>query len=253
MNKLEFTKFPPLDYVVAESINTLCTNITFLGSSYKRILITSCHASEGKSFVALNIMRTFAGLRKKVILVDADIRRSTIAMRYRIKGKEKNRFGLTHYLAGMCEKEDILYETSIPGALFVPAGHLVSNSLSLLSSRSMSSLLNALSGQADYVIVDAAPVGIIIDAAEIAKSCDGALFVVKYNAVHRRELRDARQQIEQTGCPIMGAVLNNVELSKYSNRKYYYKSYYARYGDEYNDQSGRFKIRTATRSKNGIR
>ena len=66
----------------------------------------------------------------------------------------------------------------------------------------------------------------IIDAAEVAKSCDGVLFVINYNTISRREMQEAKLQIERTGCKILGAVLNNVSFDSYSSKKYYYKSYY---------------------------
>ena len=88
-----------------------------------------------------------------------------------------------------------------------------------------------LAKMADYVIVDAPPVGMVIDAAEIAKACDGTLIAVNYNDVSRQELLDVKQQIEQTGCPILGTVLNQVDYDNYMGRKYY-KSYskYGKYG-----------------------
>ena len=82
----------------------------------------------------------------------------------------------------------------------------------------------------DYVVVDAPPVGLVIDAAQIAKSCDGTLIVVNYNTVRRQALIDVKQQLEQTGCPILGVALNMVEYNDYLSRKYYYKAYYSDYG-----------------------
>ena len=77
--------------------------------------------------------------------------------------------------------------------------------------------------------MDAPPVGAVIDAAQIAKSCDGILVVVAYNEVRRQELIDAVRQLEQTGCPILGTVLNQVKFDSYMSKKYYYKSHYANY------------------------
>ena len=79
------------------------------------------------------------------------------------------------------------------------------------------------------MLVDAPPVGAVIDAAQIAKSCDGILVVVAYNEVRRQELIDAVRQLEQTGCPILGTVLNQVKFDSYMSKKYYYKSHYASY------------------------
>jgi capsular exopolysaccharide synthesis family protein len=121
--------------------------------------------------------------------------------------------------------KDILYTTNVPGLMMVPVGRTVANPLPLLNSARFSGLMEEMNKIADYVIVDAPPVGLVIDAAEIAKSCDGTLFVVRYNEIRRRELAEARQQIERTGCPILGAVLNQVSFDAYANRKYYKKSY----------------------------
>ena len=77
-----------------------------------------------------------------------------------------------------------------------------------MNSTRLKSLLQHLSQQFDYVLVDAAPVGTVIDAAQIAKSCDGTLLVVNYNSVRRQELIDVKDQLMQTGTPIIGTVLN---------------------------------------------
>ena len=224
MNKIEFTRFAELDYTGDEALNTLCTNLTFAGAGIRRIMMTSCHASEGKSFISMNMLRTFARLGKRVVLVDADLRRSMILARYGGRVQKGVQFGLTHYLAGMCSAEDVLYETNMPGAYMVPVGREVNNSLSLLTTQKLSQLLDWLGDKFDFVLVDAPPVGMIIDAAEVAKSCDGVLFVINYNTIS--EMQEAKLQIERTGCKILGAVLNNVSFDSYSSKKYYYKSYY---------------------------
>ncbi len=229
MKKLAFTRFKPLDYACTEALNTLCTNLTFVGSNIKKIMITSCQAAEGKSFITMNILRTMASLGKRVVLVDADLRRSMLSSRYGVRTSDEKEQGLAHYLAGMCSLEDVLYATNIDGAYMLPVGCSVTNSLSLLSTMRMHAMLDQLAETFDIVLVDAPPVGIIIDAAEIAKSCDGTLMIVSYNKASRRELSDAKRQIERTGCRVLGAVLNNVELSTYSNKRYYNKTYYTHY------------------------
>ncbi len=243
MNKLSFLNFPEMSYACSEAINTLCTNITFSGEQVKKIMMTSCHVAEGKSYLSMNIMRTLASLGYRVALVDADLRKSVINKRYRVQLMDvEHTQGLSQYLAGMAQMEEVVYETNLEGAYFVPVGFNVINSLQLLNSPRFSQLLDALAEQMDYVIVDAPPVGQIIDAAQIAKSCDGTLIAVKYNAVSRQELIDVRDQLAQTGCPILGTVLNQVEFDSYLNKKYYYKSYYYRsyyshYGHERNGET----------------
>ena len=83
----------------------------------------------------------------------------------------------------------------------------------------------------DMVIVDAPPVGIVIDAAEIAKSCDGSVLVLAYNKTRIRALQDAYHQMSLTGTPVLGCILNKVALDRLSTKKYYYK-----YGDSYTDR-----------------
>lgn len=227
MNTLTIRRFPPLGYACNEAVNTLCTNLSFAGDNVKKIMMTSCHASEGKSFLAMNVMRTMAKLGKTVVLVDADLRRSMISTKYDLQFEQEDAPGLAHYLAGMVSENDVVYSTNIPGAFIVPIGREVSNSLQLLVSPRFDALLTSLSMQADYIIVDAPPLGAIIDAAEIAKSCDGTLIVVNYDSVHRQELLEVKEQLEQTGCNILGTVLNMVKFDDYLNKKYYYKSYYS--------------------------
>lgn len=227
MNMLTIKRFPPLGYACSEAVNTLCTNLSFAGENVKKIMITSCHASEGKSFLSMNIMRTMAKLGKTVAFVDADLRRSAIASKYGLQFEREDPPGLAHFLAGKAQENEIVYATNIPGAYMVPIGREVSNSLPLLVSPHLDELLSSLSQKVDYVIVDAPPLGAIIDAAEIAKSCDGALIVVNYDSVRRQELINVKEQLEQTECPILGTVLNMVELDNYLSKKYYYKSYYS--------------------------
>ena len=232
MNKLEFGRFQTLDYACKEAINTLCTNLSFVGKEKRVIMMTSTQAHEGKSFLSMNIMRTMSQLGKKIVLVDCDLRKSQIAAKYGARIQEGTGCGTVHYLAGMCSLDDALYETNLPGAYMVPVGREVSNSLALLNTPRLREMFDELSERFELVLVDAPPVGVIIDAAEIAKFCDGTIFAVKYNATGRRELQEAKRQIMNTGCEILGAVLNDVDLEAISSKKYYNKAYYAYYNSD---------------------
>ena len=231
MNELEITRFPQLDYAASEALNTLCTNLTFSGKNVKVIMVTSCDVGEGKSYIAANIVKTMASLGKNVLLIDADLRRSKVAVSLGFRFLSRRAFGLTHYLAGMCEIDDVVYKTNIDGEFIVPVGQDVVNSLSLLNTPRLQSLFEELGEQMDYVIVDAPPIGVIIDAAEIAKFCDATLFVVSYNRIRRKELASAKALIERTGCRVLGAVLNSVEMDSYASRRYYSKTYYKQYAN----------------------
>jgi capsular exopolysaccharide family len=229
MKSLTITHFPKLDYNTDESLNTMCTNLSLVSSDRNKIVVTSCHPKEGKSFIAMNLMRSLAGIGKRVVLVDADLRRSALVTQYAIQSQEEI-IGLAHYLAGRCKAEEILFQSNIASAWLVPSGGKTSNSLPLLNTVRLKNLLDKLSADFDIVLVDAPPIGVIIDAAEIAKACDGILFVVADNEISRNELAYAVKQLDRTGCPILGSVLNKVSLKTRSARKYYYKAYYSHYG-----------------------
>lgn len=247
MNKLQFKRFKGLDYACKEAINTLCTNLTFMGNDKRVLMFTSSQAHEGKSFLSMNCMRTLAQLGKKVVLVDLDLRKSQIHGKYGVQIQAGQGYGSVHYLAGMCSLNDALYETDIPGAYMIPIGREVTNSLALLSTPRLKRALDELKERFDFVLVDAPPVGVIVDAAEIAKHCHGTIFAVKYNTVSRRELAEAKMQIDRAGCPVLGAVLNDVDMDSLSSKNYYNKSYYTHYNSDY------YKPSAPERKKSGAR
>lgn len=232
MKKVTISRFAPLAYTGQEALNTLCTNLSFSGLDVKKIMITSSHASEGKTFMSMNIMRTMAKYGKRVALVDADLRRSNVSGRYSLNFEaEQSRFGLAHYLAGIADLEQVVYETNLENAWMVPVGRTVTNPMPLLNSERFNALLNYLAKNMDYVIVDVPPTGVVVDSSEIAKSCDGILLVVDYDKVHRKEFSEVKSQLEQTGCPILGAVLNQVKMNAFMSRKYYFRTKYGYYSD----------------------
>ena len=236
MKTLTLSRLPRLDYSSTEALNTLSTNITFAGSNTRVIMFTSCQPNEGKSYIVMNLMRAMADVGKSVVLVDADFRKSVLVARYGIQSSDKI-LGLSHYLAGMCQYDDIVYKTDIPGAYMVLAGQDVANSLFLINMPRFPSLIKELAKTFDIVLIDTPPIGVLIDAAQIAKSCDGVVFTVSDNAISRRELQEAVKQIKATGCPVLGAILNKVSFDKQSAKKYYHKTYYTHYNKAYYDNS----------------
>lgn len=235
MKHLEITRFPEIGYSCTEALNTLCTNISYSGTGIKTILITSRYEREGKSFVAMSLLRSMAQLQKKVVLLDADMRRSSMIGRFRLKFENGRSNGLAQYLAGMCPLEDIVYETNIPNAYMVPMGREVLNSLQLLNSPEMPRLMEYLRANFDVVLVDTPPAGVIVDAIDIARYCDGSMIVVSHKRGKRKDIVNIKNMIAKTGCKVLGVVMNNVELKSISSRKYYYRTeryaaqYYGRY------------------------
>lgn len=208
-----------LEYQAAEAIKTLATNLSFSGDGVRKLLITSCHTEEGKSFVSINLMRAMASQGMRVALVDADIRTSALQDMYGIDiGMPDNQRykGLTGYLAGQCEMDEIIAQTNIPGACMILAGSTVSNSLRLFNTQRMAILLDSLSKSFDIVLVDVPPVH--ADAARLASLCDGVLFVVRAGVNSVSELKEAAARIEKSGCSIVGYVMNRFDEKQHGDR-----------------------------------
>lgn len=217
----EITRMGELDYHASEAINTLCTNLSFVGGDVKKIMITSCHPQEGKSFVSMHLLRALSSLGLRTVLVDADIRASGLKGTYGIEiSIDQGRYrGLSGYLAGKCEKEEILIQTDMSNAYMILAGKTVSKSFALINKPRMKELLEQLTDEFDIMLVDSPPIGVIIDAAKLAAWCDTTLFVVKCGEVSGEELRSAVLQIQKAGCDMVGYVMNKAD--HIHNKKYY--------------------------------
>lgn len=232
MKKVTIRQSMTLDYAGEEALNTICTNLAFSGRNLRKIVFTSNLQSEGKSWMAMHVLANLAQRGRKVVLVDADMRRSFLMQRYKMEA-DGEIFGLAHYLTGQCELEDAIYETNLNGACLIPAGRDVTNPVSLVDTPFFKQMLETLSEKFDMVIVDTPPIGMVIDAAEIAASCDGTVLVLDYNKTRIREIRECKRQMEQSGTPVLGCIINKVSFASLSAKKYYNKSYYSHYRSGY--------------------
>lgn len=232
MKKVNIRQSMTLDYAGEEALNTICTNLAFSGRNLRKIVFTSNLQSEGKSWMAMHVLANLAQRGRKVVLVDADMRRSFLMQRYKMEA-DGEIFGLAHYLTGQCELEDAIYETNLDGACLIPAGRDVTNPVSLVDTPFFKQMLDNLSERFDMVIVDTPPIGMVIDAAEIAASCDGTVLVLDYNKTRIREIRECKRQMEQSGTPVLGCIINKVSFASLSAKKYYNKSYYSHYRSGY--------------------
>lgn len=210
------------NYFVNESFKTLRTNLQFCGSHNKVISITSCDANEGKTTTALMLAESLSEIKKKVIFVDCDLRKSVIAKQY---CDLKVARGLSEYLSDQAEKEEVIYNTQYDGFDIVFSGPYCHNPVELIMSDKFTQFIAELREEYDYVIIDSPPLGLVIDSAVIAKNCDGAIMVISSGKVRYRQARSTKAQLEKSGCKILGVVLNHVE--KRGER--YYKKYYQKY------------------------
>lgn len=225
IRKITVTKPPVMDYFCTESINTICTNLTFAGKDIKTIMLTSCTGSEGKSTMAARITISMAKRGKRTLLIDADLRRSVTAgaLGLRCDGKM---YGLAHLLAGQKQIGDVLYETNIPNVFVIPIGREVTNPIALFNSPYFEELIKELQNYFDFIIIDTPPVGIVIDAADIARVCDGSVIVIEYGKRHRHEVQDAVAQMKRTGTPVLGCIIDKVSVTTLNEKKYYNSHYY---------------------------
>lgn len=215
-----------LPYAVAEALNALRTNIQFSGAEKRVIMITSCISGDGKSTISMELARSLTGLNYKVLLVDTDLRKSRMKKRV-VSGEITT--GLSHYLAGQRGIEEILYETENPKMFLIPAGRNVPNPSELLSGKRFETLMKWARTQFDYVIVDCAPLGVVVDAAIVSQHCDGSIYVITAGEIHRRMAQEVAAKLKSARCPVMGVVLNKVCRS---SSYYTYYSYREKYGDE---------------------
>lgn len=210
------------DYNYNEAIKTLRTNIQFCGSNIRVIMFTSAMPDEGKSDVAFAAAQSLAQIGKKVLLIDADIRKSVLVTRYQL---DSEICGLSQYLSAQKKMEDIIYDTNIENFSVIFAGPYSPNPAELLEEKLFDRLLEAVKGEFDIVIIDTPPMGSLIDGAIVARSCDGAVMVIESGAISYRLEQRVKNQLEKTGCRILGAVLNKVDIH---NDAYYGK--YGKYG-----------------------
>lgn len=237
MEHIIFSTREELDYRTNEAYKTLRTNIQFCGGEVKVISLTSCMPSEGKTSVSFNLAVSFAEAGKKVILIDADLRKSVLAGRYRV-GEVQG--GLTHYLIGEKRLDEVVNETDINNMDIIFAGAICPNPAELLTNHRFEDMINIFKEIYDYIIIDTPPLGAVIDGAIIARISDGAVLVIEANMTSYRFARNVKEQLDKTNCRILGAILNKVPLNKhgYYGKYYgkYYSKYYGTYGDQKNDK-----------------
>ena len=211
------------NYFIREAFNTLRANILFSGKGVKVIIVTSCFAHEGKSSVSFDLCHNLAKSGKKVLLVDADLRKSVMVSRYT---KERGMFGLSQILSGQVEAENAIYGTDVENFDIVFAGPYPPNPTELVGSPAFKEFLDSQRDAYDYIIVDAPPLGLVIDAAVMSGACDGAVLVVNIGHVKYRTAQGVKSQLEKSGCKILGVVLNQVDRKRSVRAQ---NSYYAAY------------------------
>jgi capsular exopolysaccharide synthesis family protein len=224
---------------VAEAFRALRTNLEFSAKEkpIKTIIVTSGGPGEGKTTIASNLAAIFSHSGKKVILMDADLRRPRVHQYTGIS----NRIGLSDLLGSGQENavDDYVQKLeNIPDLSIVPSGGLPSDPTNLLGSENMKNLLGTLSNSYDYVVVDAPPM-LVADPQVLLGMADGVLLVVVPGQTRKEVVRAVKEQVEHSGVRLLGVVFNRLHHSRragYGGYSYYYYPYY--YSSNYYEMDG---------------
>ena len=193
-----------------EYYNALRTNIQLSGNKLKVLAVSSVRSGEGKSTTSTNIAWSFARAGYKTLLIDGDIRNSVMSGVF--KSREKIT-GLTEFLSGTTDLSQGLCDTNIENLFVIQSGSVSPNPTALLQSENFNTMMETLRKYFDYIIVDTAPIGVVIDAAIVTQKCDASILITAAGETNRREIQKAKGQLEHTGKPFLGIVLNKLNIS----------------------------------------
>lgn len=214
---------------ISEVFRTLRTNIQFMNTKgkLKTILVTSTLPGEGKSWVSSNLAVTFAQAGKKVVLVDADMRKGRQYSIFEVSPRP----GLSNYLSGIDESNDenkeldladYIQETDVENLYLIAAGNIPPNPAELLIAPQMVDLLEQLKEICDIVIIDGTPSQLVTDALILTRLIDSTLIVTASKETKKEDLKRVIANIQQVGGKIAGVVVNKIPM----NAKKYEQSYY---------------------------
>ena len=210
---------------IAEAYRTLRTNIQYarVDGELKVLLFTSAGPTEGKSTVAANTAVALAQAGNRVVILDCDLRKPVMHHLFNL-----NKKGLTNCLVGESSAVDLLQETEVANLRVLACGPIPPNPAELLGSSRMDTVLAALKGVADYLVIDCPPVIAVTDACVLARKADGVFLVLDADQVRPEMAQKAKELLLNAQGVILGAILNRAEVE--SEHSYYY--YYYGHGDK---------------------
>lgn len=241
-----------ISFAAAEAYKLLRTKLqfSFVDEGDCRVIgVSSALTGEGKSLSAVNLAYNTAQLGKRVLLIDCDMRRPSLADKLPVRKAN----GLSDFLTGQIGEEELIQPCGLKDGdnyfFVMSSGHTPPNPMELLSSKRMENMIEKLRECYDYIILDLPPVGEVGDALAVAKLTDGMLLVVRQNYCDRVALNSAVRQFEFVDAKILGLVFNCTSEggNRYGYRyggkynKRYYRRYYKKYGSAYEDAANKRK------------
>ena len=221
---------PNMKFASAESYKLLRTNIMFSFSDEGHghvIGITSAIQNEGKSSTACNAAYALAEAGEKVVLLDADLRRPTVASKLGLVGSP----GLTNLLVSRWDYKELIQRCpAAPKLDIITSGDIPPNPSELLGSARMEQVIEALVQDYDYIIVDLPPVTVVSDALAVSKLLHGVILVVRGAVSDRKMLAEALRQLKLVNARILGFIYRDNENGQKKYGRKYYSKYYKKYG-----------------------
>lgn len=202
---------------IAEQFRTVRTNIQFssVDEEVRFLTVTSSSPAEGKSTITANLAVVFAQQGKRVLIIDADLRKPTVHYTFRIG----NHAGLTNVLTKQKTLQETVYVTEQENLWVLPSGPIPPNPSELLGSKGMMALLEQVKEDYDMIIFDTPPVLAVTDSQVLANVTDGVVLVVSSGRTETEDAKKAKELLESAQAKILGVVLNN---KKAQDSQYYY-------------------------------
>lgn len=219
----------------AEAVRTIRTGLVLsaLDNPHKVLSCTSSVPGEGKTSTALSLAYSL-GQMENVLLIDADMRRPSIAKSFEISGKAP---GLSNLVAGTAKLEECIHTIEHAGIDVMTAGIIPPNPLELLSSRRFAKVLEILETKYDRIVIDTAPTQAVSDALVLAPHVGAMVYVVKADDTNHQLAKSGLKRLSNVNAPVIGVVLNQVDIKKAAKYSGECGGYYDAYGYTAEEQS----------------
>jgi len=210
---------------ISEAYRSLRTNIQFsaIDQQMKVLMVASARAGEGKTTTITNLAITYAQEGKKVLLIDADLRKPSLHHVFH----QTNRVGLTSLLLNQHLLTEVIRDTSVENLSMITSGPIPPNPSEILGSQRMQVLLEELKDMYDIILFDTPPVLAVADSLIVSSFCNGVILVIHAGKVKKELVKKAKANLDHVKARILGVVLNNNDRSNTAEGQYYYY-----YGDK---------------------
>ncbi|AYA78661.1 capsular biosynthesis protein [Bacillus sp. Y1] len=207
---------------ISEQYRTIRTNIQFstVDNEIRTLMVTSSGPGEGKSTTTANLATAFAQQGKKVLLVDADMRKPTVHYTFSLT----NNYGLTTVLTKQTDLDDAAFQIDTSNLYVLPCGPIPPNPAELISSRAMNEFFETALDEFDMIVFDSPPVLVVTDAQLLANKCDGTVLVVSSGFTEKENALKAKEQLTAAQGKLLGVVLNNKKQDQAQQYYYYHNN-----------------------------